>query len=580
MENYRWRVVGAIVGILTAIILLTPNFANVDKINWWPAKKKLNYGLDIQGGLHLVMGVDINGVMLETSTRQANNLKKELGQLTEKVDMTDFKITNPVVGQMELNFSSSADAERAEKYINDKHGTSLQSVEKKDKMLVYRYNENVVGDLKSKVIAQSIETIRNRIDEFGVSEPSISQQGDNRILIQLPGMADAEQAKKLINTTAKLDFMIVDDTVNNADLQKWIKDAETAGNFSMTTVKYSEYVTKINEALKGKIPDKTIVYFGKADNARVMDAGALTYALKSDTGLGGTDLDDALISFGQYGDPEVSLRFNPLGAGKFADITGKNIGKRMAIILDKIVKSAPNIQTRIGDGNAVITLGQRDHQTSLDEAKMISTALKAGSLPAALEQLEERRVGPTLGADSVTQAQKGAYAGAFLIFLFLIIYYRAMGVVASASIAINVLSSLGLLTALGATLTLPGIAGIALTVGFAVDANVLITERIKEELAKGASWKLAVKEGYSRAMSAILDSNVTVAATAIILLNFGTGPVRGFAVTLLIGIVTTLFANVFFSKVLVDTLIYKMNFKDLSIGKSFSFTNDKSLAKA
>lgn len=568
MENYRWRVFGALAGILTAIILLAPNFVNTQKLNWWPAQKKLNYGLDIQGGLHLVMGVDINGVMLETATRQANNLKKELIQMSEKVDLVNFKITNPAVGQMELEFNSALDAERADKYINDRYGTVLQSVERKDKVSVYRYFDNMLVDLRSKVIAQSIETIRNRIDEFGVAEPSISQQGDNRILVQLPGMADAEQAKKLINTTAKLDFMIVDETVNYTELQKWIKDAETAGNYSITTLKYSEYVNKINEALKGKIPEKSVVFFGKADNARTMDAGSLPYVLKADTNLGGTDLDDALISFGQFGDPEVALRFNPLGASKFADITGNNIGKRMAIVLDRVVKSAPNIQTRIGDGNAVITLGQRDHQTSLDEAKMISTALKAGSLPASLEQLEERRVGPTLGADSIKQAKMGAFAGAFLIFLFLIIYYRAMGLVAAASIGINVLSGLGMLTALGATLTLPGIAGIALTVGFAVDANVLIQERIKEELRKGASWKLAIKEGYSRAMSAILDSNITVAAVGVILLNFGTGPVRGFAVTLLIGIITTLFGNVFVSKVIVDTMIYRWNMKNISIGGS------------
>lgn len=576
MENYRWRVIGAIVGVLTAIVLLTPNFMDTSKLNWWPAKKKLNYGLDIQGGIHLVMGVDINGVMSETATRQANSLKKELStQATSKVELVNFKITNSANGEMEFEFHNAADADAANKYVADRYGTVLQTIERRDKFTVYRYLDNYLVELKQKVVAQSIETIRNRIDEFGVAEPSISQQGDNRILVQLPGKADAEQAKKLINTTAKLDFMIVDDTVNYGELQKWIKDAETAGNFTMATLKYSDYVNKINEALRSKLPEKSALYFGKAENARTLDAGSVPYVLKADTGLGGTDLDDATISFGQFGDPQVALRFNTVGAGKFADITGNNINKRMAIILDRIVKSAPNIQTRIGDGNAVITLGQRNHQDSLDEAKMISTALRAGSLPAALEQLEERRVGPTLGADSVKQAQMGAYAGAFLIFMFLILYYRAMGVVASTSIAVNVLSGLGLLTALGATLTLPGIAGIALTVGFAVDANVLIQERIKEELVKGASWKLAVKEGYSRAMSAILDSNVSVAAVAVILLNFGTGPIRGFAVTLLIGIATTLFANVFVSKVIVDTLIYKWNVKNISIGLS-----DKSLAKA
>lgn len=576
MENYRWRLIAAFCGIFASVILLSPNFMDVSKVNWWPAKKKLNYGLDIQGGLHLVMGVDTNGVMQEQATRQIANIKKELADSNDHISLTNFKITEAALGQMDLEFPSPLDAEKAEKVIHERHSTLLQLIEKKDKVLTYRYYENQLVDLKSKVMNQSIETIRNRIDEFGVAEPSISAQGDNRILVQLPGMADAEQAKKLINTTAKLDFMIVDDSVNYGDLQSWIKEAEKAGNFSLGTVKYSEYATKINEALKGKISEKSIVYFGKAENVTTMDASAIPYVLKTDTNLGGTDLDDAMITFGQFGEPQVALRFNSAGANKFADITGNNIHKRMAIVLDKIVKSAPNIQTRIGNGEAVITLGQRNKQDSMDEAKMISTALKAGSLPAALEQLEERRVGPTLGSDSIKKAQMGSYVGAFLIFLFLIIYYRVMGVVASVSIGINILSGLGLLTALGATLTLPGIAGIALTVGFAVDANVLIQERIKEELLKGTSWKMAIKEGYSKAMSAILDSNLMVATTAIILLNFGTGPVRGFAVTLLLGIVTTLFGNVFVSKIIVDTMIYKWNFRTISIGLSNRFASVKS----
>lgn len=572
MENLRLRTWTAVIALVLAALFIAPNFIDTSKYSWWPARK-LNYGLDIQGGIHLVMGVDVDSVLVTTVNRQTTVLAADFAK--ENIPVKGFNTANAKSGAFDVLVENADAAKRVEAQITKNYTGALQVVATMADKVEVRYYDAYLLDQKQNTIRQAIETIRNRIDEFGVAEPSISQQGDNRILVQLPGMADAEQAKKLINTTAKLDFMIVDDTVNYAEVQKWIKDAETAGNFTMASMKYSDYVTKINEALRGKIPDKSVVYFGKAENARTMDAGSLAYVLRADTDLGGTDLDDASISFGQFGDPQVALRFNPTGANKFADITGNNINKRMAIVLDRIVKSAPNIQTRIGDGNAVITLGQRNQQESLDEAKMISTALKAGSLPAALEQLEERRIGPTLGADSIRQAQMGAYAGAFLIFVFLILYYRAMGLVASASIAVNVLSGLGLLTALGATLTLPGIAGIALTVGFAVDANVLIQERIKEELVKGASWKLAIREGYSRAMSAILDSNVTVAAVAIILLNFGTGPIRGFAVTLLIGIVTTLFGNVFFSKVIVDTLIYKWNVKNISIGLS-----DKHLAKA
>ena len=237
----------------------------------------------------------------------------------------------------------------------------------------------------------------------------------------------------------------------------------------------------------------------------------------------------------------------------------------MAIVLDRVVKSAPRIQTKIADGNARITMGGRDRNNTMEEAKMISTALRAGALPARLEQLEERRVGPSLGADSLQKAKVASLVGAMIIILFMLFYYKAMGVIATLTLGVNIFSVFALLTNFGATLTLPGIAGLALTVGFAVDANVLIHERIKDELRAGTSWKLAIQEGYAKAMSAILDSNITTAATATVLLYFGTGPVKGFAVTLLIGIATTLFANVFLSKLIVDTLVNKFKFQKLSV---------------
>ena len=247
------------------------------------------------------------------------------------------------------------------------------------------------------------------------------------------------------------------------------------------------------------------------------------------------------------------------------DLTGNHVNERMAIVLDKIIKSAPNIKGRIAGGSASITLGRGDSTRKMDEAKMISTSLRAGALPASLEQLEERRVGPSLGADSINKAKMASYLGALLIVIFMLIYYRQMGVITTVVLGINILCMFALLTSLGATLTLPGIAGIALTVGFAVDANVLINERIREELAKGGSFRLAINDGYRHAMSAILDANFTTAMTALVLLYFGTGPVRGFAVTLLIGILTTLFANVFVSKVIVDTLITRFRVQKLSV---------------
>lgn len=562
-DTYRTRVTLAIIGIVLSVIWVLPNVVNVDKISWWPSKSKINYGLDIQGGLHLVMGADIDGVVTESVTRLMASLHDEFKK--DNVGYKDIRATKAAAGEFEILLNTADEKPLVTKHLADKYASVLQVTGGEPASVTVRYYDAYLTDYKDKVIQQSIETIRNRIDEFGVAEPSISRQGDNRILVQLPGMADAERAKELVNTTAKLDFMIVSHEMDPAALQKLIADTEKAGNYSLATMKYTDYVNRLNKDLVGKIPEKTVVFFEKSPNAQNMQAGAMPYLLKADTNLGGKDLDNAFVSYGQYGEPEVALRFNSGGGARFADLTGSNVGKNMAIVLDKVVKSAPNIKDRISGGSAVITLGGRDRQKSMDEAKMISTALRAGALPATLEQLEERRIGPSLGADSIDKAKLGSLVGFCLVVLFTIVYYKAMGVIATLCLMINFLGMFALLTTFGATLTLPGIAGIALTVGVAVDANVLINERIKDELRHGGSFRAAIQEGYSRAMSAILDSNITTGATAIVLLYFGTGPVRGFAVTLLIGIVTTLFANVFVSKVVVDTLVRRFGVQKISV---------------
>jgi preprotein translocase subunit SecD len=294
--------------------------------------------------------------------------------------------------------------------------------------------------------------------------------------------------------------------------------------------------------------------------------GRIPFLVKTDSGIDGSDLDDASVAFHHLtGTPEVALRFNPVGTVKFRDLSREYLKRRVAIVLDRVIKTAPTINEVIGNGQARITLGGTNRQEILNEAKMIATSLRAGALPASLEQLEERRVGPSLGRDALIKAEMAALVGFALICLFTIIRYKAMGVITTLALILNVSLILGLLNWIGATLTLPGIAGIALIVGVAVDANVLINERIREELARGAQFTLALRDGYSRALSAILDANVTVAATAGILLYFGTGPVRGFAVTLLIGILTTLTANVYSSKVVVDWLVIGRGWKKLSV---------------
>ncbi len=564
MEGYRWRTFVAMLGVLTALVWIAPNVVNFGD-SWWFSKNTLNYGLDIQGGLHLVMGVDVDGVVTESTNRLAGSLAEELKK--ENVAGVEVKASNPALGELEIYVASPAEREKVETLLGDRYATMLQVVAAEDQVVKAKFFEAYSLDYRGKVIQQAIETIRNRVDEFGVAEPLISQQGSDRILVQLPGMADAERAKELINTTARLDFLIVSDEKSPDELNKLISEAELAGPYDLKTLKYSQYISRLNEDLKDKLPEGTVLYFEKAENAATMEAGRTAYLLKKDTNLGGGDLDDAFITFGTYGEPEVALRFNAIGASKFADITGSNINRRMAIVLDKIVKSAPNIKDRISGGNAVIQLGagSRDRNATLNEAKLISTSLRAGALPATLEQLEERQVGPTLGADAIQAAKFASFLGAGVILLFMLLYYKAMGALTALCLGLNILCIIAFLTSFGATLTLPGIAGIALTVGFAVDANVLINERIREELAKGANFKVAIKEGYARAMSAIMDANITTAATAVVLLYFGTGPVRGFAVTLLIGIGTTLFCNVFISKTIVDTMIYKLGFKRIAV---------------
>jgi preprotein translocase subunit SecD len=559
-SGYKKKLALVIIATFIAIAYFIPNAGGP---NWWPIKQKLNYGLDIQGGLHLVMGIDMKGAIREAAVREQRAIEANLR--SEGLAFKSLTLGNTETNEFIFEGNSPEEAEKLGSYLNENYATQLLRIQAEGSKLVYRFLDAYLLDFKSKVLSQAIETIRNRIDEFGVAEPSIVAQGEDRILIQLPGMKDAESAKALISTAAKLDFMLVEDK-SQEELSKMIKDAETAGNYSLGTLKYSEYVKKLNEDLKDKLPPNTQVLFEKADNAISMESGRIPFLLRKDTGLDGSSLDDARVTFNQFGNPEVSLRFNASGAIKFKELTGQNVGRRMAVVLDKVVKTAPNIQTEIGNGQAVITLGStRDRQAMMDEAKMIATSLRAGALPATLDQLEERRIGPTLGSDSLKRAEIASIIGAIGVLAIMIVRYRNLGVISGLALILNMGLILTLLSLFKATLTLPGIAGIALTAGVAVDANVLIFERIREELTKGVGFGLAVKEGYSRALSAILDANVAVAGTSVVLLYFGTGPVRGFAVTLLIGILTTLFSQVFVTKSVIEWLLEGKRVSRLSV---------------
>ncbi len=575
-KNITWKVFLVVMVCAWGVYYSLPNLiGNEDKANKGVKKYKflpnvINYGLDIQGGLHLVMGVDVNEVISESLHRFGSTVKdKAKEKNVEIANISNEKVDG--ADALMIETKNAADIESLKQVI-EKDFNNLQIVKTDGSKIEVRYLDNYIRDLKKKTVEQSIETIRNRVDEFGVSEPSITAQGDDRILIQLPGLKDALQAKELINKTARLEFMIVSKEAATPGFMSKVADAiqkgEKDGGYSLQSVKYSEYIKKINADLlkSNALPKNTKLLFQKAENAESMTASKVPYVVETGLGLTGEDLKSATTGYGEYGEPEVSLSFTSTGASKFADVTGTNIGRQMAVVLDDVVYTAPNIKDRIGGGNARITLGRgTNYDSQLKEANLISMALRAGALPAKLDQLEERTVGPSLGADSITSAQKAVTAGVILIAIFMMFYYKTMGVIAIVSLLFNGVLILATLTSFGATLTLPGIAGIGLTLGMAIDANVIIYERIREELRKGMDIVSAVNEGFNRAMSAIVDANLVVAATSAILMYYGTGPVRGFGLTLLIGIATTLFTAVFMTRTVVEFLIYKLNVRKLSV---------------
>ncbi|RYZ76456.1 MAG: protein translocase subunit SecD [Proteobacteria bacterium] len=558
----RWAIILVVIAI--AIIWTVPNFVPADKIGWWPTKSKMVLGLDIQGGSHLVLKVDVDQAVKQDATRMAASLPREFNE-QKQTNVKGAEVTDAVRGVIRINLNKPEEAKVVSDYMETNYSQVFRVVESTPDHVTIEYAELYLRDFKSKLLDQAIAVIRNRIDEFGVAEPSITAQGTDRVLVQLPGIQDASSAKDLINRTARLDFMMIADDVPAAALNEMIKTAETENKLNLAEMKYSQYIDKLNEALKSKLPPNRIVYFEKPDNAETMAADRIPHVLKLDEVVPGDRLVNAQVSMGERGEPVVSYRFDAVGGRMNSEITSRNIGKPLAIVLDKIVKSTPVIQSKIGDSGQ-ITLGRSTggQDQTIKEAKILSTALRAGALPASLEQVEERTVGPSLGADAIKQGQIGTLVAALLVFVFMLIYYKGFGLIADLSLALNVLMTFAILSSLGATLTLPGVAGVALTLGIAVDASVIIFERIKEERRKGASLQAAVREGYDRAFSSIFDSNITSIAVAAVIYYFGTGPVRGFAVTLMTGLIITMFTAVFFTRALIDLLVVKLKW-NLSI---------------
>jgi protein-export membrane protein SecD len=379
---------------------------------------------------------------------------------------------------------------------------------------------------------RTMEVIRNRVDSLGIAEPLLQKIGQNRIMVQLPGIENTERALEILGKTAFLEFKLVED---NPDLLK--------------------------AAMEGKVPDGYQLIYEYEKDAKGISQPGTPYLVQAQPNLTGQDLSNASLSYSQAAQPVVDMELNSEGAKKFAEVTGANVGKRLAIVLDGIVQSAPVIKDRIPSGRAQIS----GHFTT-QEANDLALVLKAGALPAKIEVINRTVVGPSLGKDSINSGLKASLLGAILVASFMIVYYTAGGLVADFALGIHILILLGILAYFRSTLTLPGIAGISLTIGMAVDANVLIFERIREELRAGKTIRAALDRGFDRAMVAIVDSNVTTLIAAICLFTFSRGSVKGFGLTLTIGILSNIFTSVMITRLIYDFALNKFPIKKLRIG--------------
>lgn len=555
-----------IVAVISGISIVPTAFDFKESDNF-PVKSKINLGLDLQGGLYMILGIDFKKVYHDEVKGYARRveyaLKDEKGYgLTvgdvDRTDQLDPKIT--------LKFAATGHVAGAKEVIHSGYNGFLRITGETENSIQIALTKKVKTDIEEQSVKRSIEVIRNRIDEFGVTEPEIISQGQDRIVVQLPGVKDIERAKELIGKTAKLEFKLVNSDITMAQITTWLDKAKAEGVEFKKGDRFSDYVRAVNEKVKKDLPEGHVLAFEKKVNAKGDVEQMIPYVLEATARLTGDDLEDARVQFNQQqNQPEVGMNFKSRGAKIFGDVTGENVGRLMAIVLDGNVYSAPRINGKIPNGRASITLGGRSYNAQLKEAKDLALVLRAGALPVQLDFLEQRTVGPSLGADSISKARFASMIGCILVFAFIIVYYKVSGTVAMITLGLNILIVLAMLVGLEATLTLPGIAGIALTVGMAVDANIIIYERIREEIRKGVGYYKAVENGFNSAFWTIIDANITTALAGICLLNFGSGPIRGFAVTLLIGIFATVYSAYFVGKLFFEFYMNKVEGQDLSI---------------
>ncbi len=532
----RWKFFTVLGTCLVFILLALPNLLTEKNREKWPSflpSQTVNLGLDLQGGSYLLLELQFDRYFHDQTLSLLDDVRKEL--LSQKVGYKDLKVVGNKV-QVTLLNSASDEASKAISDIKEKERvqykgvrayksgagsftSSLEGVDVKDifpDVLEIGYTESSLTETRRHLLEQSIEIVNRRVNETGTREPIIQRQGDNRIVLQVPGLQDPERLKALLGKTAKMTFHLLDDSVDPFDLRA------------------------------GKVPAGSRIVYGEEKDVNGKKL-PVPYAIKSQVMLSGDALVDASATFdNQTNEPEVSFRFNAAGAKKFGEITSQHVGKRFATVLDDKVITAPVIRGAILGGSGVIT----GNFTS-ESANDLAVLLRAGALPVPLKVIEERSVGPSLGADSIDAGKRAALLGVVLVMGWMLINYGLFGVFADIALLFNIVFIIGALSLFQATLTMPGIAGMVLTLGMAVDANVLIYERIREELRNGKSPFAAIDNGFRIARQTIFDSNVTTLIAALLLFYFGTGTVKGFAVTLAIGILASMFTAIMLTRLMV-----------------------------
>jgi preprotein translocase subunit SecD len=544
----------------------------------WLPQKRMNLGIDLQGGLHLVMGVDTEKALQDRADRAGDEIFEQMKQKGKPLKKAWRPGDDPL---LEIVMNNPADWDTLKEILDERRG-NWEVKSRIGDTVRFGMLETYQASLREDAVAQAQKTLRNRIDTYGVTEPEVRKRGSNSILIQIAGLtADDEQNIKdrVIGKTAQLEFKMADDEATYfADLaKKGLPEGVTLSSESYrgqgdAVVQPTFLVAKNKEALAQLIKDNPppadrVVRFQEERTSQGGEKKWRTWLLDRKTPLTGDSLVNAQVAFdNDKNNYFVSMRFDQHGAVIFEQLTRNNVKKRMAIVLDDIVDSAPVIEGPIPNGNASITLGGFKNQKEiLEDAKALSIVLKAGALPAPVYPQEQRTVGATLGDDAVAKGKASVLATLVMIVVLLCVYYRGSGVVACFALAFNMLLLLAALTLIGATLTLPGLAGLALTVGMAVDANIIQFERIREELRLGKTARAAVDAGFDKAFSAIFDANVATLLAAVVLYQYGSGPIRGFATTLALGVLMNTFTAVVVPRLILDYFTKALRVQELSI---------------